>query len=279
MVALDTFQRKDKAARSRQATPTSYPHYNRTLSALSFGGPIVKDKIHFFGSYEGNIQNRANRVSILAPPAGFPALDTCQPRPSTTATSDRRSARILLFGKLSDADQRQVVRRVELQQPPRDRRSRLRRKPGFAAASNNHNYNTAVQLKHNFFTGPWLNEAQLELHALPPRLQPEHSGYCRTVIHLSDRLLLRDRQLTSQQEYIQKGPGFRDDLTYTGFQLAGEHVFKGGVSSTSRHTTSTRTTTGRRSSSIRTFATSGSALRSTTTRRRSSCDMEREIRS
>ena len=68
MVQLDTFQRKDKAA-----APTTFarPDYNRTLSALSIGGPIVKDKIHFFGSYEGNIQNRANRVNILTPPAGF----------------------------------------------------------------------------------------------------------------------------------------------------------------------------------------------------------------
>ncbi|HEY1952664.1 MAG TPA: carboxypeptidase-like regulatory domain-containing protein, partial [Gemmatimonadaceae bacterium] len=50
MVQLDTFQRKDKAANPAGFTK---PTYNRTLSALSLGGPIVKDKIHFFGSYEG----------------------------------------------------------------------------------------------------------------------------------------------------------------------------------------------------------------------------------
>ncbi|MDQ6771180.1 MAG: TonB-dependent receptor, partial [Gemmatimonadota bacterium] len=71
MVQLDTFQRADKAVGN-----FTRPKYNRTVSALSFGGPIVKDKIHIFGSYEGNYQNRSNRVNFATPPAGFPALDT-----------------------------------------------------------------------------------------------------------------------------------------------------------------------------------------------------------
>src|SRR5258706_2460220 len=75
MISLDTLQRFDKAA-----NPATFkkPDYNRTLSAFSIGGPIVKDKIHVFGSYEGNIQNRANRVSLTGIPATgtYPALDT-----------------------------------------------------------------------------------------------------------------------------------------------------------------------------------------------------------
>src|ERR1700682_3408838 len=66
MISLDTLQRKDKAA--APATFTK-PDYTRTLSAFSIGGPIVKDKIHVFGSYEGNIQNRANRVTMTGLPA------------------------------------------------------------------------------------------------------------------------------------------------------------------------------------------------------------------
>ncbi|HZE09572.1 MAG TPA: carboxypeptidase regulatory-like domain-containing protein, partial [Gemmatimonadaceae bacterium] len=48
MVQLDTFQLAQK-----KANPTTFqrPPYNRTVSALSIGGPIVKDRIHIFGSY------------------------------------------------------------------------------------------------------------------------------------------------------------------------------------------------------------------------------------
>jgi hypothetical protein len=34
----------------------------------------------------------------------------------------------------------------------------------------------------------------------------------------------------STQDFIQKRVGLRDDVTYTGFRMAGEHVFKGGAS-------------------------------------------------
>ena len=73
MVALDSFQRKDK-----NANPATFkkPNYKRNLGGLSIGGPIIKDKMHIFASYEGNYQDRASRVAIAAPPTGFPALDT-----------------------------------------------------------------------------------------------------------------------------------------------------------------------------------------------------------
>jgi hypothetical protein len=66
LVALDTFAR---------ATNTPKPDYSRDLIGLSMGGPIIKNRLRFFGSYEGNYQDRSNRVNIV-PPAGFPALDS-----------------------------------------------------------------------------------------------------------------------------------------------------------------------------------------------------------
>ncbi len=40
------------------------PAYERTQLGASIGGPIVKDSVHFFGSWEYNDQTRENLVTI-----------------------------------------------------------------------------------------------------------------------------------------------------------------------------------------------------------------------
>src|SRR5882762_8079833 len=96
LLALDTFQVADK-----NTNPLTFkrPDYSRVLAAVSAGGPIVHDRLFFFGSYEGNYQNRAGRVAF-APPTGFAALDTVNlTQYNGNFTSPFREQ--LLFGKLT----------------------------------------------------------------------------------------------------------------------------------------------------------------------------------
>jgi hypothetical protein len=235
MVQLDTFQTHDKRVADsialKTGTPSTFtrPQYNRTLSALSFGGPIVKDRIHIFGSYEGNIQNRSNRVAIPTPPTGFPALDTVNlTRFNGNFGSPFKEA--LLFGKLSgeinDNSSAELSFSNRHETDVRD----FGGNGSFESANNVHNFNTVVQLKHNYFSGPWLNEALLSYVRFHRGFSPNTPGTAHRRFIFPTACCFEIGSGVSNQEFIQRGPVFRDDITYTGFQLGGEHVIKGGLS-------------------------------------------------
>jgi hypothetical protein len=220
MVAKDSFQRANKNFKK--------PDYKRTLAALSFGGPIVKDKIHVFGSYEGNYQNRNATVNMPVPPSGFAALDT------VNLTQYNGSFVVpfretLLFGKLSDQINDKSSMEFSISNRHETDIADFGDKRALSYASNNHNYNTVAQLKHSYFTGPWLNEALVSYTHFHRGFGPDVPGAPHRVF-VYDNCCAEIGSNASIQEFIQKGPNFRDDVTYTGFQLAGEHVFKGGVS-------------------------------------------------
>ncbi|HXE82279.1 MAG TPA: carboxypeptidase-like regulatory domain-containing protein, partial [Gemmatimonadales bacterium] len=105
LVALDSVQEHDKHIADSIAiangTPSTFlePDYTRQLIGLSAGGPLSRNKLFFFGSYEGNYQTRSNKVDIV-PPTGFPALDTVD-FASRNGYFDSPFRETLLFGKLN----------------------------------------------------------------------------------------------------------------------------------------------------------------------------------
>jgi len=221
MVRRDTFQ---------LVNHTVKPDYRRTLSAFSIGGPIVKDKIHFFGSYEGNYQNRANAVNIGTLPATgtFTALDTVNLRQyNGSFISPFREN--LFFGKLTDEINSKSSAELSFSNRHETDVRDFGNNITYAAATNNHNYNTVVQLKHSYFTGPWLNESKIDFSRFHRGFSPNGDGSVRRLYTVTgtDYIIGAAQSI---QEYIQKRIGFRDDVTFTGFQLAGEHVFKSGFS-------------------------------------------------
>lgn len=224
MVALDSFQRKDKAGNSN----FKKPDYARTLAALSVGGPIIKDKLHFFGSYEGNYQNRNNRVAIAAPPAGFPALDSVHITDyNGTFTSPFRET--LLFGKLSLANSNNSSSEINFSNRHETDIRDFGDRQAFNEAVNFRQNVSVAQAKYNYFTGPWLNEAKIDFSRFRRNPSPNEPGLPLRIFNINNT----DYEIGSNrstQDFIQKRLGLRDDVTFTGFRMAGEHVFKGGAS-------------------------------------------------
>jgi len=234
MVQLDSFQRKDKntadsiARVQNKASTFAKPPYNRTLTAISIGGPIIKDKLHVFASYEGNIQNRSSRVDFGSPPTGFAALDTVNLQ-KYNGTFQSPFREHLIFGKLSDA----LSDKSSLELSVNDRHETDVRDFNLNTA-----YQAAVdykqnvfvgQLKHSYFTGPWLNEAKIDYS----RFQRFPGPFTPGIPARNYRYNNSDHYIgsnVSTQDFKQNRLGLRNDLTYSGFHAGGDHVFKGGAS-------------------------------------------------
>jgi hypothetical protein len=224
MVGLDKFQRLDK---KNNPNTFSEPDYKRTLAALSIGGPLIRDKLFFFGSYEGNYQDRNNRVAIAAPPTGFAALDSVNiTNYNGNFTSPFRET--LLFGKLNYAISNNSS--AELNFSNRHETD-VRDFGGTTASTAAVDYRQNVslgQIKYNYFTGPWLNEAKIDLSRFQRNPRPDQFIPRRIYQFNNTDYVIGGNQST--QDYIQNRIGLRNDLTYTGLKMAGEHVIKGGAS-------------------------------------------------
>ena len=221
-VALDSFQRRD-----RNANPSfRKPDFSRYQYGISGGGPLT-DQVRFFGALELGRQDRANRVNIPIPtPGEFEALDSVNfAQYNGEFASPFRSS--LGFGKLTLLHRDNST--FDFSVSTRSEED-IRDFGGFNAYTSATNFKNRVNtgiLKHNLAGSSWVNEATVSFQQFQYNPTQANPGMVNRFFGYGCCVQIGSN--ISSQDFKQDRLSLRNDLTYSGFDVMGQHVIKGGA--------------------------------------------------
>lgn len=222
LTTIDTF-----TAVTKGATPGfKKPDYTRYLFGGSAGGPLIKDKLFFFGSYEGNFQNRLGTVKLNGDPALYPSAIGGFDVSSHQAPFRENLGFAKLTYNMSDKQLLEFTGSIRKENETRDFGGQFSGPDRTFSAADDQRSNVYYgTLKHTYNGSNWTNEALAGY---------TYYQYNQNPLNFTDVGQQYDGiglfgGGSSFQNLTQKTLSLRDDFTYTGINWGGSHVFKFGV--------------------------------------------------
>jgi Carboxypeptidase regulatory-like domain/TonB dependent receptor len=223
--AFAEYQNKDLvAANPFAAESAEKPAYTRYQAGASIGGPIMKDAVHFFASWELNQQDYSNLVQV-----GSEIKDVPEPLKSQLLAQEgvfpSPFTENLLFGKLSfQASQGDVL----------DTSGFWRKESNVRDFGAQRSYEAATNVKQNIWNAQvqnqWLNSKYLSVTTAgyqsyqwnPVAVNPAEIGQ-------DYEQVLRVGGQDTSQNFHQKVFSVREDFTLLDLHGFGDHTVKAGL--------------------------------------------------
>ena len=195
---------------------TSNKDYQRIQPGIAIGGPIVRDKLHFFVSYEGDNQQATTTVTV-------PSQYTSQ-FGQYNGTFDSPFRSNLGFGKVSwQPLSNQMVEFTGNYRTEYDIRD-FGGQTSYEAATKQKNDVYGATVRHQWTGSSTLNQASISWQTYqwhPTSLNP-------TLVGRDYQGAVRIGGKDTTQDFKQRRIDLRDDYNFAPFQAAGDHSFQVG---------------------------------------------------
>jgi hypothetical protein len=225
LVATDTCAEFIRCTGAPRSETFIKPDYTRWQAGVSIGGPIVQDRVHFFGSWEYNDQLR-NAIVSLGPQAGLLPADVFARLDEQTGVVPTPFKENLAFGKLSwQVAPSDVIDTTGFYRHD-DEVKDIGNQRAFESGTDIRNTVWNVQAKNTWLSPKFLNETTIGYQDY--KWNP--SSVVPNIVGQDYQQALRVGSGDNLQNFNQKRFYIRDDFTWIDLHGWGDHVVKvGGV--------------------------------------------------
>ena len=200
------------------------PDYSRWQAGASIGGPIVQDRVHFFGSWEYNDQQR-NAIVSLGPQAGLLPPDVFARLDAQTGVVPTPFKENLAFGKVSwQIAQSDVLDTSGFYRHDNEVKD-VGNQRAFESGTDIINSVWNAQVKNTYLSAKFLNETTIGYQDY--KWNP--SSVVPNIVGQDYQQALRIGSGDNLQNFNQKRFYVRDDFTWLDLHGWGDHVVKVGA--------------------------------------------------